>query len=238
VSARSIGEGSKATNESCHPQPTPGAPQYIIGYGSLINSESKGTTSQETGPNIPVNVTGLARHWNAQGTSITASTTYLGILRDEKSHINAVIYALTGSEPLNAIKSYDKRERFYCRIEIPRSRITILPREEQLESKLEDDAQFWIYENIPEFTKSPNDKYPIVQSYVDIFISGCMEQEEKFGLKGFAETCVESTKGWNLHWVNDRLTPRRPSKYQPMAYKIDFLLNSKLPEEFKHIKIE
>jgi hypothetical protein len=47
-------------------------------------------------------------------------------------------------------------------------------------------GQAWIYVNQPGTIATPTVDYPIVQSYVDIFVSGCLEQEQRFGLEGFA----------------------------------------------------
>ena len=84
----------------------------------------------------------------------------------------------------------------------------------------------------------PTANYPIVQSYVDIFIRGCINIEDKFKIKHFAIDCIQSTDQWSNHWVNDRIFPRRPSFYEPYASRIDALLKENLPEQFDHIKIE
>ena len=80
--------------------------------------------------------------------------------------------------------------------------------------------------------------YPIVQSYVDMFIRGCIQVEEKYKINDFAKDCIQSTGQWSEHWINDRIFPRRPSLYEPYAAKIDALLKKTLSEKFKHIKTE
>lgn len=52
-----------------------------------------------------------------------------------------------------------------------------------------------------EFAEEPSREYPIAQSYVDTFLSGCFELEEKFKIKDFAKECVLSTEGWDAPWV-------------------------------------
>ena len=84
----------------------------------------------------------------------------------------------------------------------------------------------------------PNKEYPIVQSYVDIFISGCLEIEDKYELPHFADKCVETTKGWSTSWVNDRLYPRRPIFNVPKAFRIDKVLANNVPKQFGKIEIE
>lgn len=84
----------------------------------------------------------------------------------------------------------------------------------------------------------PTPDFPIVQSYVDTFIRGCIQIEEKFKINNFAKDCIKSTGQWSTYWENDRVFPRRPSLYEPYARKIDTLLKEILPEEFKRIKYE
>ena len=79
---------------------------------------------------------------------------------------------------------------------------------------------------------------PIVQSYVDIFVNGCLELQDRYGLDGFARECIDSTAGWSAHWVNDRIYPRRPFIYRKNAVRIDRLLQAALPEIFPQIRIE
>ena len=99
-------------------------------------------------------------------------------------------------------------------------------------------GQAWIYVNGPDSIAPPSPRYPIVQSYVDIFVSGCLEQEERFALGGFARQCLATTAGWSEHWINDRLYPRRPFIHQPRAHQIDVLLSQQLPDHFARIRIE
>jgi hypothetical protein len=100
------------------------------------------------------------------------------------------------------------------------------------------DAQAWIYVSRGPAVQLPNAKFPIVQSYVDVFLSGCLEQEERSGVAGFARECIATTSGWSEHWVNDRLYPRRPFVYQPKARDIDRLLSKELPQYFGRIRLE
>ena len=47
----------------------------------------------------------------------------------------------------------------------------------------------------------------------------------------FAEEFLDTTFGWNQHWINDRLLPRRPWIHQPLYMKIDSLLNNNKQSE-------
>jgi len=71
-------------------------------------------------------------------------------------------------------------------------------------------------------TKEPTPNIPMVQSYVDICINGCLEIEALYrSAPGFLQEFIKTSTGWNKFWVNDRLYPRRPFIYIPKASDID-----------------
>jgi hypothetical protein len=214
----------------CHPAPDAVQPQYVIGYGSLMQDESRKRTSPLAGPAHPVEVAGYRRGWIARGSAVGFSTTYLGIVADPKASVNAVIYRVDANE----LAATDRREASYCRthVRLPDIR-TLEPAGFQVEP-----GQAWIYVNRPELVAAPSARYPIVQSYVDVFLSGCLEQEQRFNLTGFARQCVATTQGWSENWINDRIYPRRPFVFQPKAAAIDALLAQQLPAYFARIRIE
>lgn len=216
------------SNTNCHPTVNPNTPQYIVGYGSLIQNESKKKTYLNVGPSIPVIVDGYQRGWIQKGMPIGSSATFLGVVRNKSSQFNGVIFNL----PPSAIFLYDKREMHYCREEV-------LPKQlKMLNQQTIPKGQFWIYVSTPEKTAAPSARYPITQSYVDVFLSGCLEVERTYQLKNFAKNCVNTTHHWSPIWVNDRIYPRRPFVYQPDAIQIDQLLSEKMPKIFKQISIE
>jgi len=216
-------------SEICNPIPNEKLPQYIIGYGSLIQTKSKEATYANTGKNIPVKVKGYQRSWSAQAKAVGASTTYLGIIKNKKAEFNGVIFKLPSTAIL---EEYDKREYIYCRTEVKPPDIKMYTFESLPK------GQFWIYTPLTEVLAEPSEKYPIVQSYVDIFISGCIEQEKTYQLKNYASDCITTTHHWSKHWINDRIYPRRPQQYQPQASTIDKLLAEKLNSIFQQIKME
>ena len=215
--------------DNCHPEPDLGKPQYIVGYGSLMETASKERTDPGAGANLPIRVKGFQRRWNATGSSVGFSTTYLGVAVVEKSSMNATVYRLFKKD---AIAAADEREAYYCRDKVAPTQIIMLDKSEVPQGEI------WIYVNKKENDQAPSSSYPIVQSYVDIFLSGCFELQDRFGLNDFAAECISSTVGWSGHWINDRLYPRRPFIYQSNAGRIDQLLSQKLPEYFKQIRIE
>ena len=70
---------------------------------------------------------------------------------------------------------------------------------------------------------------PILQSYVDIVMNGCLE----YGTN-FAKQFINTTEGWNQWWLNDRTIPRRPWVTEPNYKIIDKLLTKYVPGKFFH----
>ncbi|PSO47088.1 MAG: hypothetical protein BRC33_13665 [Cyanobacteria bacterium SW_9_44_58] len=211
--------------DSCRPEPNPEATQYIVGYGSLMEKESRTRTTSNIGEVKPVMVSGFQRVWGIQG----GPATYLAAIPKPEANFNAVTYRLNSLEQLEAT---DRRERGYCRDQVPKEQLEILA------GSVPENAQFWIYTLKQQKPDQPDYNHPIVQSYVDLFISGCLEQQKKFDLEGFAQTCIETTKGWSPYWVNDRIYPRRPFIHEPQAFKIEQLLKEELPKILPYRTIE
>jgi hypothetical protein len=214
----------------CNIQPDLTLPQYIIGYGSLMQDESRKRTAPQAGAAHPIEVSRYVRGRFVRGSPVGFSTTFLGVLPDPESRLNAVIYRVE----LEELAATDRRESSYCRKSVPLSDIKFL---EQGSFNIPS-GQVWIYANRPEAVAAPSAQFPIVQSYVDVFLSGCFEQELRFQLRGFAEQCLATTKNWSTQWVNDRPYPRRPFIFQPKAQQIDQLLSQQLPTYFSQIRIE
>lgn len=214
----------------CRASPDPARPQFVIGYGSLMQDDSRQRTSPNAGPAHPVELSGYERGWFERGSPVGFSTTYLGVRVDASRRMNAVAYEIDRRE----LAATDARESSYCRSAVARDSIAPL----DPEFSLPGDAEVWIYVTDPARIAAPDARYPIVESYVDVFLSGCLEQAERFRLKDFARECIATTSGWSEHWVNDRIYPRRPFVFEPRAGEIDRLLSSSLPGDFARIRIE
>ena len=213
----------------CHPQVDPALPQFIVGYGSLMNSSSKHLSEPNAGTNLPVSVTGFQRSWNTHG---TFGITFLGVQPSKSATMAAALYR---DFLENGELGSDARERSYCRAAVEPASITMLDG-----STVPTSSQIWIYVNKHTTLAPPTQEYPIAQSYVDLFISGCMELQARVSdpKLDFVEQCVLTTGGWSKHWVNDRLYPRRPLANEPKAWNIDQVLKKLLPELFDGIRIE
>ena len=201
----------------------------IVGYGSLINLASLRRTLPKVQESHPVRIHGYKRSWNAQEDMTNSfSTTYLGIEKDELSLFNGVLFEVDESQ----LDLIDSREFLYNRIELSRNSIEVLDSDFELKKE----QKIWIY-----LTKTPKNataEFPLIQSYIDVCIKGCLEIEEHFSLHGFTEEFLKTTYGWSRYWVNDRIFPRAPHIHEPRAFEIDKLLYTHLYEYYREITIE
>lgn len=231
-----VPHSASATNKptpNCHPSIDQSATQYIIGYGSLINKKSRFRSLERNIEAYPILLKKFERGWFSPGNSVGFDTTYLGITENKTAKLNAIFFEVTEVD----INILDKRERVYCRHQVTPKQFTLLaPAATPYKTK----SQFWIYSSL-ETSKNhstPTTKLPIVQSYVDIFLTGCLNIGKQFQLPDFAKNCIRTTRYWSTHWVNDRIYPQRPFIYQKNAYEIDRLIKASLPKKFKAIRIE
>ena len=206
-------------------------PQYIFGYGSLVESESRARTWPSALYASPAIVRGIERGWFDRVDTIGFSTTYLGAVASAGSNCNGVIFSITEQ----GLIAYDQRESGYKREKINQSDIIMLDGTEHAPQ-----GDIWFYANAKKRPVSP--EFPIVQSYVDICLNGCLEIEATYPLAKetkYAEMFLKTSTGWSQWWVNDRIYPRRPFIYVPNSYRIDSLIQSVLGEElFSKIEIE
>jgi len=200
--------------------------QYIFGYGSLMQIASRTRTVPSAFAASPAIVKGISRGWYYQDEGPGLSPTYLGAVADVSATTNGVIYGVTDAE----LAATDAREADYVRLPIDGSAITTLDG-----GPVPSDAKFWYYASKEK--KPVNDKHPIVQSYVDICVDGCLEIEAMYPLAReahFAERFIETCTDWGTPWINDRIFPYRPFIYMPRASKIDELLSKFLPGGLFH----
>ena len=214
----------------CGAPPDSSRPQFIVGYGSLMQDESRTRTAPRAGPVHPVEVRGYERGWIARAQTGAFGTTFLGVRPHPASSFNAVMYQVDEDD----LRATDKRESGYCRTIVPPADIKVL----ESGFSAPQGGQTWIYVSLRDRAAPPSPRYPIVQSYVDVFVLGCIEQEQRFGLAGFSQRCVATTHEWSENWVNDRIYPRRPFVFEPKAAQIDRLLAAQVPDYFATMRIE
>lgn len=220
-----------AQADGCHPELDPDRSQFVVGYGSLMEDKSKRRSAPTAGTNHPARISGFKRAWNTMG----YGTVFLGVEVAEDEQMVAAVYADTDR---SNIAGTDFREQSYCREAVEPAQIELLDG-----WQLPDKADVWIYVNKPNYIGRPDKDRPIVQSYVDIFLTGCFEMQQfllpEIAAKlDFPSECIRTTEGWSEHWKNDRIYPRRPFLYQPNAGDIDRLIAKLLPDLFPKIEIE
>lgn len=214
--------------DTCHPSIHSSKNNYIIGYGSLMNDASRSQTNPDVTVLLPVKVKGLIRDWSAASSDY--KIIFLGAsqcnAREKNCFLNGLAY-LTKS-----ITATDNREIGYCRHEVPINDITPYKKQDQLDQQ----AHYWIYITKKNNSAHPDALHPLIQSYVDLFIGGCMEQAASITHKTVSELvfpndytfvfdCIKGTRGWTTdYWLNDRVYPQRPWAMNPYALQIDAVL--------------
>lgn len=159
---------------------------YIFGYGSLLNSASRRLTGH-TGDAIPALAHGLVRYWSLIDDSYTLSPLAVNL---GEGQVNGVLLKVDEV----ALKEFDVREAGYHRIKLPSENIECFGQFNTRET-------IWVY--ITPHISAPTIESPIVQSYVDTVISGCLEVSENF-----AKHFIEHTVGWHHPMENDRNQPK------------------------------
>jgi hypothetical protein len=194
---------------------------FIVGYGTLINTASRNGTAAKPIPAIPVRVLaafGYTRCWNMRRQSF--GFTALGLRKAKPGKgitINGVLYPAEGGD----MTKFDQREQGYVRVEVPKSQIEAVGWQ-----RLPQTGHFWIY--VPaspggggpgQGLSEPAARYPILQSYVDVVVEGGLE----YG-PDFAREIVETTDCWSRYWLNDRELAHRPWVQDPKARAVDEVL--------------
>lgn len=159
---------------------------YIFGYGSLINAASRQLTGQ-TGQAIPAIAHGLVRYWGKIDDSYSLSP--LVVNRGE-GQVNGVLLDI---EPA-ALEEFDRRERGYHRVAIDAEQI-------ETEHHFERGQTIWVY--VKDTPEPPCSLSPIMQTYVDTVLAGCLNVSAQF-----ARHFVEHTVGWHFPLENDRQAPK------------------------------
>jgi hypothetical protein len=199
--------------------------QFIFGYGSLINTQSRNSTAGAPIPAIPVRVSAAfvyIRTWNDRSPS---GFTALGLRKtnpgENAATINGVLYPIEGDD----MTKFDAREVGYARVEVPHADIQAVSWQ-----SIPHEGSIWVYVparpggapgvGLPE----PDAAFPLLESYIDIVIEGGLE----YG-PDFARELIETTADWNQFWLNDRELARRPWVHDGKYAVVDRMLASISP---------
>ena len=136
---------------------------------------------------------------------------------------SGVIYKVSDAE----FEATKLRESDYKPTRMPPSAIKMLDG-----SPAPPEGEFWYFAS--KTKKTATAEHPIVQSYVDICIDGCLEIEAIYPTARnahFAEHFIRTCTDWKTPWMNDRIYPWRPFIYVPRASQIDALLRKVLGDD-------
>lgn len=213
----------------CFPRADDNKPQYLVAYGSFLYEEARKNSSLQMMRDAPVWVEGYKRGWITRSTPETTKMTRLGIVSSPGDRFNGVVVSLKSGQ----ITSLDSDDKAVCRINIATKNLVPIT-----SSKVKDDGEYWIYVTRKKLKQEPVANYPIYQSQVDAFLTGCLEQAERFKLPDFADQCLKTTYGWNSNWVNDRMRPVLSKLVQGRKAQVDELLMKYQKEYFAPIRVE
>ncbi|KAL7466089.1 hypothetical protein ACHAXS_006381, partial [Conticribra weissflogii] len=152
---------------------------------------------------------------------------------DEGSDINGVLFRI----PLSELPDFDRREAGYRRVAIPHRHLRFPPEQHRGLDVLPTEPMY-VYVPLPSHALLPDENHPLLQSYVDTVLQGCLE----WGGLRMAERFVRTTGGWSPYFLNDTPSSRRPWMFRKQYDVIDGLLERhsgrthygerKHPEEF------
>ena len=161
-----------------------------FGYGSLVNRR----TLPEHAELRRVRVRGWRRAWRLAGESSFGRRCTLTVVTDPDSEIAGVVVAQKheGREDL------DRREKHYDPHVIEPADLT------WIDGQPDRWPEPFIFVSKPEHTRQGDDDHPVYLSYIDVVISGFMDQFGEDGARHFVETTLD----WHVPVVNDRANPR------------------------------
>ena len=227
---------------------------YVFGFGSIMNTATHAPwlASDKTGggsktlkgqrANIRSSF-GYRRGWNFRSnTGFTA----LGIQREEgATHINGVLFRIKH----DMLEGFDRREVGYDRVEVDRDCIELIPPQSSEGDEahvnethhvllnIQMNEKIWVYVPQETYCAEANEDHPILQSYVDTVMQGCLE----WGGERMAKKFVATTNHWSPYFLNDTPSSRRPWLFRKEYNTIDRILSQnpathfadrRHPEEF------
>ncbi|MFT5707172.1 MAG: hypothetical protein ACI9ES_001462 [Oceanospirillaceae bacterium] len=193
------------------------APQtrhYIFGYGSLINSISR-TVTGETGVAVAVKISGFARYWSRISEDFGMSSVV--VVPEQRQACNGVLVEVPESE----LPSFDLRERGYQRVLVDASQVEFYSQTIDLKLLPNTHIKIWLYQS--QEVVNPCEDHPVVFSYLDVILSGCLEYSPPF-----CDDFMQLTQGWKHAMLNDRRDPRYPRVQKDLDTKV---LNSYIQKQ-------
>ncbi|MFS1703359.1 gamma-glutamylcyclotransferase [Alteromonas sp. AMM-1] len=173
-------------------------PHVILGYGSLMNADSRNRHSNIPHHGIAVSVLGFERAWVTR--SLPEQQTYVGAYQCANARLNAQLV------PSHLDPSIQQREQDYRFTPVSTDQLR-LPYDDTVNETLVSwlsERQVWICETL-QIHPADND-FPVYQSYVDTCLAGCLE----LGGEAIAREFIQLTACWEHPRINDRESPEYP----------------------------
>lgn len=181
---------------------------YIFGYGSLIDSDCR----QRTFPGeqaYAARLHGYQRYWS--GIKGSQDSSAVVISPQAKASVNGVLIPFDEA----FLTQLDQREAGYERVLLKAEQVELLSELPKPAAK--------IYVYVAHEYWHPQSNSPILQSYLDVCLRGCLAISEQY-----AREFLLSTNYWVNHWVDDRQQPLYPRAENIDALaleQIDSILN-------------
>jgi hypothetical protein len=170
----------------------------VLGYGSLLNRDSRHRHSGIAHECIEAIVLGFQRGWVTR--AYHEQQTYLGVWPDPAAKINVQLV------PTSINPELRQRERDYRFVPVAPEQLEFSLSEQHQQRLLEwlADKSIWICETLEILPANPD--YPVSQTYIDTCLAGCLQQ----GGEGSAHTFIATTDYWQHPRLNDRNAPIYP----------------------------
>lgn len=191
---------------------------YIFGYGSLICQDSRSRTGV-SGEAHAIEVQGIQRKWSLQSPEWPA--TAVGAHEEATARCNGVYFHVDEQN----LERFDEREQGYRRTKLSWHNVSQLSPQ-----PLPSHGTLWAY--VGEGAGQPSPERPIMQSYLDVILNGCLD----FG-EAFAVAFTQTTECWQ-HLVNDRDNPQYPRPLTTLHRipTIEAMLETHLPSLLRNRK--
>lgn len=170
----------------------------VLGYGSLMSSDSRQRFSNIHHPGLMVTVSGYCRAWITR--SQQEKQTYVGALPQASACLNAQLMAV------NMDPALAEREKDYQFERVAANNIS-----STLCSASASLLHDWLSQRPVYICRSlashiPAAEFPVHRTYVDTCMAGCLEADGVEAARHF----VLQTKHWNEHLIDDRDAPKYP----------------------------
>lgn len=159
---------------------------YLLAYGSLLNSYSREVVSGISGSMQRAELSGWTRAWCVAYPDEFA--TYAGAVPRDGQSLDVLLV------PTHISPELQHREREYRFTQIDQCNVKLAQTSEDQQAA----HRYFVCETM-QFSK-PTPRCPLPQSYVDTCLIGCYEIGGVQAMHRF----IEQTQGWQASWVNDR----------------------------------